>query len=309
MPKDPAYVGCVIREYVRQLTSMRAAASDALLDRLTPATIGYAAGFMDWFTGPTWRDRAEAIDAISVDLARTRNGPVYCGRLAAASATKLVDCMVTRVHAILYDGGFAVLLPTVHQALPQEVRANPLLIEHAVRFALRDPTNIATAGITYGAKLTALRQSEEFHAAIAAISLGAVWSELSHILKSFDGEALRAEAEWELAKMGEFLTSPAAAGDQATGARPSGGAGESTMPASPPSKLARALAVLQDHPDWTNKQIANAAGCNPKYLSQNRKFRAAREAIRGIGQETLARDQRFRGSDMDAYEDVDATEG
>jgi hypothetical protein len=76
-----------------------------------------------------------------------------------------------------------------------------------------------------------------------------------------------------------------------------------------PSKLALALAVLHDHPDWTNKQIAEHAGCNDKYLSQNETFKAARKAIQGIGQEALPRDKQYRGSGMEAYAEADEMEG
>jgi hypothetical protein len=79
-----------------------------------------------------------------------------------------------------------------------------------------------------------------------------------------------------------------------------------TRRARPTSKLALALAVLHDHPDWTNKRIAAAAECNPKYLSQSSKFKAARAAIKGIGREQFHRERRNRGSDMTAYPDDDS---
>jgi hypothetical protein len=42
------------------------------------------------------------------------------------------------------------------------------------------------------------------------------------------------------------------------------------------SAFARAIAVLIDHPDWTNKQIADAAGVHEKTLSRNKKFKEAK---------------------------------
>jgi len=69
------------------------------------------------------------------------------------------------------------------------------------------------------------------------------------------------------------------------------------------SKIAAAIGVLSQHPEWTNKEIASAVGCNPKYLSQQPSFKAARKAIRGIGLESYARSRRYRGRDMDAYTD------
>jgi hypothetical protein len=70
-----------------------------------------------------------------------------------------------------------------------------------------------------------------------------------------------------------------------------------------PSKEATAIALLIEHPDWSNQQIAEAVGCNVKYLSQAKKFRAARAAVRGIGQESLRRSGKYRGNDMDAHDD------
>jgi hypothetical protein len=42
------------------------------------------------------------------------------------------------------------------------------------------------------------------------------------------------------------------------------------------TKEAKAVAVLIDHPDWSNQKIAEAAGCHVKSLSRMSKFRSAR---------------------------------
>jgi hypothetical protein len=77
-----------------------------------------------------------------------------------------------------------------------------------------------------------------------------------------------------------------------------------TGPAARPlNKIAAALALLIEYPDWTNKAIAEAVGCSPPYLSQNSQFLAARKAIKGIGQESRQRSHKHRGSDMDEYAD------
>lgn len=52
-------------------------------------------------------------------------------------------------------------------------------------------------------------------------------------------------------------------------------------PAKALSKEARALAALADHPDWTDEQIAGAAGCNRQSLYRMKKFVAAKEVLRG----------------------------
>jgi hypothetical protein len=84
-----------------------------------------------------------------------------------------------------------------------------------------------------------------------------------------------------------------------------GGVASRQMPPGKISKLALALATLSDHPDWTNKQISLSVGCSLKYLSQAPKFKAARTAIRGLGQERQTRDRRSRGADMDRYAEGD----
>ncbi len=79
-------------------------------------------------------------------------------------------------------------------------------------------------------------------------------------------------------------------------------------PAPPPNepkldKLSVALALLRKHPDWSDKKIAQKANCSPAYLSQNKTYRIARDAIKGFGQETQHRSSRYRGTDMDEYDD------
>lgn len=46
------------------------------------------------------------------------------------------------------------------------------------------------------------------------------------------------------------------------------------------SKKARALASLVDHPDWTDEQIAQAAGCHVKSLYRWKDYARARELLR-----------------------------
>jgi hypothetical protein len=69
------------------------------------------------------------------------------------------------------------------------------------------------------------------------------------------------------------------------------------------SKLALALAVLKDHPDWTLERIASLAGCHEKYLSRSKKFRDARKVIRAIGKEENRHEKKHLGHDMDTYSD------
>jgi hypothetical protein len=71
------------------------------------------------------------------------------------------------------------------------------------------------------------------------------------------------------------------------------------------NSIEKALGLLSKHPDWPDKRIAEAAGCSPANLSGNPKYRAAREAIKGIGQESRIRSKKHRGKDMDQYADAE----
>jgi hypothetical protein len=46
------------------------------------------------------------------------------------------------------------------------------------------------------------------------------------------------------------------------------------------SKKAKALAALADHPEWTDEQIAQAAGCHVKSLYRWKDYARARELLR-----------------------------
>jgi hypothetical protein len=55
----------------------------------------------------------------------------------------------------------------------------------------------------------------------------------------------------------------------------------SRNPARGLSKEAKALAALTDHPDWTDEQIAEAAGCKRQSLYRMKKFTAAKRLLKG----------------------------
>jgi hypothetical protein len=69
-----------------------------------------------------------------------------------------------------------------------------------------------------------------------------------------------------------------------------------------PSKKARAIALLSEHPDWSNKKIAAQVPCNAKVLSQDPKFRAARRAVKKLGKAELPRGSKGDEGTMEAYE-------
>jgi hypothetical protein len=70
----------------------------------------------------------------------------------------------------------------------------------------------------------------------------------------------------------------------------------------PTDKLSLALATLCKHPDWSAARIAKEVGCSGPYLSKQPKWRAAVQAIKGVGQENLRKADRHRGHDMDEYQ-------
>jgi hypothetical protein len=71
-------------------------------------------------------------------------------------------------------------------------------------------------------------------------------------------------------------------------------------PSRKPSKLATALALLQLHPDWTNKQIAASVPCNEKYLSQSPHFKNAKKTLKAIGRGTIHRGSKSKEGDLEA---------
>jgi hypothetical protein len=71
----------------------------------------------------------------------------------------------------------------------------------------------------------------------------------------------------------------------------------------PAGKLEQALAKLAMHPEWSDRKIAQEVGCSGPYLSKQPKWRAARAAIKGVGQEDKHRAAKHHGHDMDQYPD------
>lgn len=65
---------------------------------------------------------------------------------------------------------------------------------------------------------------------------------------------------------------------------------------------ARAVGVLAQHPDWTDKQVARAAGVHPKSLYRYQRFKIARGALKDSGQSDLPRGFKTDDGDIEAYE-------
>jgi len=75
------------------------------------------------------------------------------------------------------------------------------------------------------------------------------------------------------------------------------------------SKVARALAALTDHPDWTDEQIAKAAGCNVKSLYRMKKFKDAKALLKE-GKGDMPKGSKSKEGDVEAWErDEDPDKG
>ena len=68
------------------------------------------------------------------------------------------------------------------------------------------------------------------------------------------------------------------------------------------SKEAIALAVLADHPDWSDDKIAKAAGCHRSTLYTFGKFMAAKEILKK-GKAAIAHGSKFPDENVDAWYD------
>jgi hypothetical protein len=71
-----------------------------------------------------------------------------------------------------------------------------------------------------------------------------------------------------------------------------------------PSKEALALAVLADHPGWSDTEIAKKAGCNRTTLYAFKKFMAAKEILREE-KNNLPRGSKFPDEGMEAWDNED----
>ena len=83
---------------------------------------------------------------------------------------------------------------------------------------------------------------------------------------------------------------------------------DSVAPAKSPifsefSKASLAMALLIQHPDWTNARIADAIGCNVKYLSQLPNFKAAKKLVRESGKRNLPRGSKGKKGDVEAWDE------
>ena len=68
-----------------------------------------------------------------------------------------------------------------------------------------------------------------------------------------------------------------------------------------PSLEARALAVLTDHPEWSDDEIANVAGCNRTSLYRLPKYTAARALLKNEGKDNALRGVKNEAG-LDAWE-------
>jgi len=90
--------------------------------------------------------------------------------------------------------------------------------------------------------------------------------------------------------------------DSLDGGKAPGGAGkeEAGRTAAELSQEALAIGAFVDHPGWTNKQIAKAAGCNPKSLYRWELFKSARAVMRE-GKGELPKGAKSKDGELEAY--------
>ncbi len=77
------------------------------------------------------------------------------------------------------------------------------------------------------------------------------------------------------------------------------------QPQAPESQMsgeARALAILTDHPDWTDTRIAREAGLHVKTLYKYSRYKTARGVLKQSGRAGLPRGFRTDDGDIEAYE-------
>ena len=79
--------------------------------------------------------------------------------------------------------------------------------------------------------------------------------------------------------------------------------GEKDSPSDSLNKEAKALAALVQHPGWTDKQIAEYAGCHVKSLYRMRKFVGARKMLRGKKRD-MPRGRKTSERDVEAWDDT-----
>lgn len=109
----------------------------------------------------------------------------------------------------------------------------------------------------------------------------------AHGIRAEDLEALRWPRVMEILRPADSTTD---AGQQPQAA-------ESRM-----SGEARALAILTDHPEWTDRRIAREAGLHVKTLYKYSRYKTARGVLKQSGRAGLPHGFRTDDGDIEAYE-------
>jgi len=78
-------------------------------------------------------------------------------------------------------------------------------------------------------------------------------------------------------------------------------AGDDSEPLATPDKETLALVALHKHPDWTNRKIAEAVGCNRTTLYTFKRFMAAREILKQ-GKNDLPRGSKYPEENIEAWD-------
>jgi hypothetical protein len=78
--------------------------------------------------------------------------------------------------------------------------------------------------------------------------------------------------------------------------------GPAAAPEQAVTKLTLAIALKFQHPKWTNKKIAKAAGCTEQYLSNSEEFQLVRDTVKGLGLGALKRGFKTKTGQIEAYD-------
>jgi hypothetical protein len=84
---------------------------------------------------------------------------------------------------------------------------------------------------------------------------------------------------------------------EGTGGPPAADAGLARL-----SLESRALAMLVEHPDWSNTRIATALGCSRTSLHRLEKFKAARALVKAQGNAAMPKGEKQANKAMDAWD-------
>jgi hypothetical protein len=83
------------------------------------------------------------------------------------------------------------------------------------------------------------------------------------------------------------------------------GAKDETQKRGGVSKIALAIAIKSEHPEWTDIEVAEGADCHPKSLCRSPRYRMVKEAIRNVGLRSLPRGRKGKDGELEGWDQGD----